>query len=32
MTTAMMKKPILARRISMTGAVNDQMNEVAGFK
>ena len=32
MTTAMMKKPMLAKMIKMTGLINDQMNDVVGFK
>ena len=31
-TMAMIKNPILARKISMAGAMIDQMKEVAGFK
>ena len=32
MTTAITKKPTLASRISITGAISDQTNDVAGFK
>ena len=31
-TIAIMKKPMLARKISITGAMNDQINDVLGFK
>jgi hypothetical protein len=32
MTTAITKKPMLARKIKMTGVINDQTNDVVGFK
>ena len=32
MTTAMMKKPTLAKIIKMTGLINDHTNDVVGFK